>query len=138
MQIIDIYLTAYGGATVWFADNQALQGSLIHTLKVIHIDDYFFLCNTFSLILIIGSQDHVLQSFSLKLMLSKPGSTSDEIFWSSPSLGEDPRENDGGLFAVYIILSVPYIQKKIQDQDVEIKVIITYYICTRWVGKTQE
>ena len=34
MQIIDIYLTAYGGATVWFADNQALQGSLIHTLKV--------------------------------------------------------------------------------------------------------
>ena len=61
-------------------------------------------------------------------MLSKPGSTSDEIFWSSPSLGEDPRENDGGLFAVYIILSVPYIQKKIQDQDVEIKVIITYYV----------
>ena len=53
-------------------------------------------------------------------MLSKPGSTSDEIFWSSPSLGEDPRENDGGLFAVYIILSVPYIQKKIQDQDVEV------------------
>ena len=106
LQIIDIYLTAYGGATVWFADNQALQGSLIHTLKVIHIDDYFFLCNTFSLILIIGSQDHVLQSFSLKLMLSKPGSTSDEIFWSSPSLGEDPRENDGGLFAVYIIVHI--------------------------------
>ena len=36
MQVIDIYLTAYGGATVWFADNQALQGSLINTLKVAH------------------------------------------------------------------------------------------------------
>ena len=75
----------------------------------------------------IGSQDHVLQSFSLKLMLSKPGSTSDEIFWSSPSLGEDPRENDGGLFAVFILF-VPCIQKKIQDQDVEILAIITYYV----------
>ena len=77
-------------------------------------------CNTFLLILIIGSQDHVLQSFSLKLMLSKPGSTSDEIFWSSPSLGEDPREDDGGLFAVFILF-VPCIQKKIQqDQGGEI------------------
>ena len=119
MQIIDIYLTAYGGATVWFADNQALQGSLIHTLKVIHIDDHFFFAILFHFVLIIGSQDHVLQSFSLKLMLSKPGSTSDEIFWSSPSLGEDPREDDGGLFAVFILF-VPRIQKKSQDQDVEI------------------
>ena len=33
-QVIDIYLTAYGGATVWFADHQALQGSLVNTLKV--------------------------------------------------------------------------------------------------------
>ena len=121
MQIIDIYLTAYGGATVWFADNQALQGSLIHTLKVIHIDDHFFFVILFHFVLIIGSQDHVLLSFSLKLMLSKPGSTSDEIFWSSPSLGEDPREDDGGLFAVYLILFVPCIQKKIQqDQGGEI------------------
>ena len=32
--MIDIYLTAYGGATVWFADNLALQGSLVNTLKV--------------------------------------------------------------------------------------------------------
>jgi long-chain-fatty-acid--CoA ligase ACSBG len=38
-QVIDIYLAAYGGATIWFADDQALQGSLIHTLKVyiIHV-----------------------------------------------------------------------------------------------------
>eukprot|EP00090_Calanus_glacialis_P010441 TRINITY_DN18825_c0_g1_i1.p1 TRINITY_DN18825_c0_g1~~TRINITY_DN18825_c0_g1_i1.p1 ORF type:complete len:503 (-),score=129.85 TRINITY_DN18825_c0_g1_i1:55-1374(-) len=32
-QIVDIYLTAYGGATVWFADDKALQGSLINTLR---------------------------------------------------------------------------------------------------------
>jgi len=32
-QVIDIYLAAFGGATVWFADNKALQGSLINTLK---------------------------------------------------------------------------------------------------------
>jgi len=31
-QVIDIYLTFYGGATVWFADKNALQGSLIETL----------------------------------------------------------------------------------------------------------
>jgi len=40
-QIIDIYLTAYGGATVWFADNQALQGSLIHTLKEVRPTRFF-------------------------------------------------------------------------------------------------
>ena len=57
MQIIDIYLTAYGGATVWFADNQALQGSLIHTLKVIHIDDHFFFAILVHFVLIIGSQN---------------------------------------------------------------------------------
>ena len=33
--MIDIYLTAYGGATVWFADSMALQGSLVNTLKVL-------------------------------------------------------------------------------------------------------
>ena len=32
-QVIDIYLTMYGGATVWFADKDALQGSLIDTLR---------------------------------------------------------------------------------------------------------
>lgn len=32
-QIVDIYLCAYGGATVWFADDKALQGSLINTLR---------------------------------------------------------------------------------------------------------
>ena len=31
-QVIDIYLTMFGGATVWFADKYALQGSLIETL----------------------------------------------------------------------------------------------------------
>jgi len=31
-QVIDIYLTFFGGATVWFADKDALQGSLIDTL----------------------------------------------------------------------------------------------------------
>lgn len=31
-QVIDIYLCFYGGATVWFADKTALQGSLIDTL----------------------------------------------------------------------------------------------------------
>ena len=32
-QVIDIYLCFYGGATVWFADKTALQGSLVETLK---------------------------------------------------------------------------------------------------------
>ena len=32
-QVIDIYLCFYGGATVWFADKDALQGSLVETLK---------------------------------------------------------------------------------------------------------
>ena len=32
-QVIDIYLAAYGGATIWFADDKALQGTLINTLK---------------------------------------------------------------------------------------------------------
>ena len=32
-QVIDIYLTMFGGATVWFADKDALQGSLIDTLR---------------------------------------------------------------------------------------------------------
>jgi len=32
-QIVDIYLAAYGGASVWFADDKALQGSLINTLR---------------------------------------------------------------------------------------------------------
>ena len=31
--MIDIYLAAYGGATIWFADDKALQGTLINTLK---------------------------------------------------------------------------------------------------------
>ena len=31
-QIIDIYLCFFGGATVWFADKTALQGSLVDTL----------------------------------------------------------------------------------------------------------
>lgn len=31
-QVIDIYLAAYGGATIWFADDKALQGTLINTL----------------------------------------------------------------------------------------------------------
>jgi len=31
--VIDIYLAAYGGATIWFADDKALQGTLINTLK---------------------------------------------------------------------------------------------------------
>jgi long-chain-fatty-acid--CoA ligase ACSBG len=31
-QIIDIYLTIHAGATVWFADRDALQGSLLDTL----------------------------------------------------------------------------------------------------------
>ena len=93
---------------------------VLYTPSRLPILTIIFYLQYFSLILIIGSQDHVLQSFSLKLMLSNSGSTSDEIFWSSPSLGEDPRENDGGLFAVYIILFVPCIQKKIQNQDVEV------------------
>ena len=33
LQVIDIYLAAYGGATIWFADDKALQGTLINTLK---------------------------------------------------------------------------------------------------------
>lgn len=32
-QVIDIYLAAYGGATIWFADDKALQGTLVNTLK---------------------------------------------------------------------------------------------------------
>jgi len=32
-QVIDIYLAAYGGATIWFADDKALQGTLINTLQ---------------------------------------------------------------------------------------------------------
>ena len=32
-QVIDIYLCFYGGATVWFADKSALQGSLVDTMK---------------------------------------------------------------------------------------------------------
>lgn len=32
-QVIDIYLAGYGGATIWFADDKALQGTLINTLK---------------------------------------------------------------------------------------------------------
>ena len=32
-QIIDIYLCFFGGATVWFADKSALQGSLVETLR---------------------------------------------------------------------------------------------------------
>jgi len=32
-QVIDIYLTIHHGATVWFADKDALQGSLIDTLR---------------------------------------------------------------------------------------------------------
>jgi len=32
-QVIDIYLAAYGGATIYFADDKALQGTLINTLK---------------------------------------------------------------------------------------------------------
>ncbi|XP_023339812.1 long-chain-fatty-acid--CoA ligase ACSBG2 isoform X2 [Eurytemora carolleeae] len=35
-QIIDIYLSAYGGATISFADKEALQGSLINTLKEVN------------------------------------------------------------------------------------------------------
>ena len=31
-QIIDIYLCFFGGATVWFADKTALQGTLVDTL----------------------------------------------------------------------------------------------------------
>ena len=31
-QVIDIYLTIFGGATVWFADKDALKGSLLNTL----------------------------------------------------------------------------------------------------------
>ena len=31
-QIIDIYLCFFGGATVWFADKSALQGTLVDTL----------------------------------------------------------------------------------------------------------
>ena len=31
-QIIDIYLSFFGGATVWFADKTALQGTLVDTL----------------------------------------------------------------------------------------------------------
>ena len=31
--MIDIYLAAYGGATIWFADDKALQGTLVNTLK---------------------------------------------------------------------------------------------------------
>lgn len=40
-QVVDIYLTAYGGATVWFADDKALQGSLIHTLKEVRPTRFF-------------------------------------------------------------------------------------------------
>jgi len=40
-QIVDIYLAAYGGATVWFADDKALQGSLIHTLKEVRPTRFF-------------------------------------------------------------------------------------------------
>jgi len=32
-QVIDIYLAGYGGATIYFADDKALQGTLINTLK---------------------------------------------------------------------------------------------------------
>ena len=31
--MIDIYLTMYGGAAMYFADKTALQGTLIQTLK---------------------------------------------------------------------------------------------------------
>jgi long-chain-fatty-acid--CoA ligase ACSBG len=40
-QVVDIYLSAYGGATVWFADDQALQGSLIVTLKEVRPTRFF-------------------------------------------------------------------------------------------------
>ena len=33
LKVIDIYLAAYGGATIWFADDKALQGTLVNTLK---------------------------------------------------------------------------------------------------------
>ena len=32
-QVIDIYLSAYGGAAMYFADKKALQGTLIQTLQ---------------------------------------------------------------------------------------------------------
>jgi len=32
-QVIDIYLALFGGASIYFADNMALQGTLINTLK---------------------------------------------------------------------------------------------------------
>ena len=35
-QLIDIYLSAYGGATISFADKEALQGSLVNTLKEVN------------------------------------------------------------------------------------------------------
>jgi len=40
-QVVDIYLSAYGGATVWFADDKALQGSLIVTLKEVRPTRFF-------------------------------------------------------------------------------------------------
>ena len=80
MQIIDIYLTAYGGATVWFADNQALQGSLIHTLKVGH--------------------HYNLKMFTKHIYfhpeIFNTGGPTDKIFWGASGLGEDTREDDGG------------------------------------------
>ena len=81
LQIIDIYLTAYGGATVWFADNQALQGSLIHTLKVGH----HYHPKVFT--------KHIY--FHPEIFIT--GGATDKIFWGASGLGEDTREDDGGL-----------------------------------------
>ena len=66
-QIIDIYLSAYGGATISFADKEALQGSLINTLK--EVNPTKFLGNNIFSSLLLEAHYSLIKNLKSKNML---------------------------------------------------------------------